>query len=134
MEGIKRGLRDIPCVQYEEYEASWDPEIQAKKCKGSINCMLDRCGCMERLTENLAGMVRISPPTPGIRDQQGGMIESLSAQPGCASTAAVQRNLVPPPTSQSVNKKPSEAEQIMEWLSLSYGINAAIYVPLHHGY
>jgi len=23
-EGIKRGLRDIPCVLYEEYEASWD--------------------------------------------------------------------------------------------------------------
>ena len=23
-EGIKRGLRDIPCVPYEEYEASWD--------------------------------------------------------------------------------------------------------------
>jgi len=30
-EGIKRELRDIPRVQYEEYEASWDQEIQAKK-------------------------------------------------------------------------------------------------------
>ena len=29
-EGIKRGLRDIPRVPYEEYEASWDQEIQAK--------------------------------------------------------------------------------------------------------
>ena len=37
-EGIKRGLRDIPQVQYEGYETSWDQEIQAKKCKGSINC------------------------------------------------------------------------------------------------
>ena len=36
--GIKRGLRDIPQVQYEGYETSWDQEIQAKKCKGSINC------------------------------------------------------------------------------------------------
>ena len=43
-EGIKRGLREIPCVPYEEYEASWDQETQAKKCKGSINCMLDCCG------------------------------------------------------------------------------------------
>ena len=67
-EGIKRGLRDIPRVQYEEYESSWDQEIQAKKCKGSINCILDRCGCMERSTENLVGTVRISPLTPAMRD------------------------------------------------------------------
>ena len=80
-EGVKRGLRDIPRVQYEEYEASWDQEIQAKKCKGSINCNLDCCGCMERSTENLAGTVRISPLTPGIRDQQAGMIAALSVQP-----------------------------------------------------
>ena len=69
-EGIKRELRDIPRVQYEEYEASWDQEILAKKCKGSINCILYRCGCMERSTENLVGSVRISPLTPAMRDQQ----------------------------------------------------------------
>ena len=43
-EGIKRGFRDIPCVPYEKYEASRDQETQAKKCKGSINCILDCCG------------------------------------------------------------------------------------------
>ena len=37
-EGIERYI-----VQYEEYETRWDQEIQAKKCKGSINCILDRC-------------------------------------------------------------------------------------------
>ena len=100
-EGIKRGLRDIPRVQYEEYEASWDQEIQAKKCKGSINCNLDCCGCMERSTENLAGTVRISPLTPGIRDQQAGMMAALSVQPGRASTAAVQSNLISTATGQS---------------------------------
>ena len=56
-EGIKRELRYIPRVQYEEYEASWDQEIQAKKCKGSINCFLYLCGCMERSTENMVGSV-----------------------------------------------------------------------------
>ena len=82
-------MRYIPCVQYEEYEASCNQEIQAKKFKGLINCMLDRCGCMERLTENLARTVQISPPTPGIRDQQVGMIPALSVKPGRASTATV---------------------------------------------
>ena len=97
-EGIKRGLRDIPRVQYEEYEASWDQEIQAEKCKGSINCMLDRCGCMERLAENMTGMEQISTPVPCIGDQQAGMI---TAQPGRASTAEVQSILVSPANSQS---------------------------------
>ena len=56
---------------------------------------------MERSTENLAGTVRISPLTPVIRDQQAGMIAALSVQPGHASTAAVQSNLISPATSQS---------------------------------
>ena len=116
-EWIKRGLRDIPCVQYEEYEASCDQEIQAKKCKGSINCMLDRCGCMERLTENLAGTVRISPPSPGIRDQQAGMIPALSVQPGRASTATLQSNLVPPTTSQSTR---NQGRQNRSWSGSLY--------------
>ena len=89
-EGIKRGLRDIPCVQYKEYEASWDQEIQAKKCKGSINSILDRCDCMESSTENLAHTVRISPLTHAMRDQQAGMIAALSVQPERASTASWQ--------------------------------------------
>ena len=57
-EGIERYI-----VQYEEYETRWDQEIQAKKCKGSINCILDCCGCMERSTENLVGTVQISTLT-----------------------------------------------------------------------
>ena len=65
-EGIKRGLRDIPRVPYEEYEASWDQEIQAKKCKGLINCILDRYGCMERSTKNLVSTVRIPPLIPAM--------------------------------------------------------------------
>jgi hypothetical protein len=97
-EGIKRGWRDIPRVPYEEYEASWDQEIQAKKCRGSINCLLDRCGCMERLAENMAGTVQISPPDTYMGDQQAGMITALSAQPGRASTAAVHINLASPAT------------------------------------
>ena len=99
--GIKRGLRDIPQVQYEEYEASWDQEIQAKKCKGSINCILDRCGCMERSTENLVGAVRISPLTPAMRDQQAGVIAALPVQPGRAGTPAVQSNPISPANGQS---------------------------------
>ena len=72
----------------------WDQEIQAKKCKGSINCILDCCGCMERSTENLVGTVQISPLTPAVRDQQAGVIAALPVQPGRASTAAVQSNLI----------------------------------------
>ena len=56
---------------------------------------------MERSTENLAGTVRISPLTPVIRDQQAGRSTALSVQPGRASTAAVQSNLVSPATGQS---------------------------------
>jgi len=56
---------------------------------------------MERSSENLAGTVRISPPTPVIREQQAGMIAALSVQPGRASTAAVQSNLISPATGQS---------------------------------
>ena len=103
-EGIKRGLRDIPHVPYEEYEASWDQEIQAKKCKGSINCILDRCGFMEKSAENLAGTVRISPLTPVMRDQQAGMIAVLPVQPERASTAVVQNILISPATRQSTRK------------------------------
>ena len=100
-EGIKRGLRDITCVPYEEYEDSWDQEIQAKKCKGSINCILDRCDCMKRSTENLVGTVRMSPLTPAMRDQQAGVIPALPVQPGHASTAVVQSNPTSPAISQS---------------------------------
>jgi len=100
-EGIKRGLKDIPRVPYEEYEASWDQEIQAKKCKGSINCILDCCGCIDRSAENLIGTVRISPLTPVMRDQQAGMIAALPLQPERASTAAVQNNLISPAIGQS---------------------------------
>ena len=32
-EGIKRGLRDITPVNYEEYDSSWDLEDQSKRCK-----------------------------------------------------------------------------------------------------
>ena len=100
-EGIKRGLRDIPWVQYEEYEASWDQEIQAKKCKGSINCIMDCCRCMERSTENVVGTVRISPLTPAMRDQLAGLIAAQPVQPGRASTAAVQSNPISPASGQS---------------------------------
>ena len=87
-EGIKRRLRDIPRVQYEEYESSWDEEIQAKKCKGSLNCILDLYGCMERSTENLVGTVRISPLTPAMRDQQAGVIAALPVQ--CRAILSLQ--------------------------------------------
>ena len=44
-EGIKRGLRDILPVSYEEYDTSWDYEDQSKRCKRSVNCLLARCIC-----------------------------------------------------------------------------------------
>ena len=78
-EGIKRGLRDIPRVPYEEYEASWDQEIQAKKYKGSINCIIDRCGCMERSTENLVGTVQIPPLYPSYEGSPGGSDRSTTS-------------------------------------------------------
>ena len=79
--------------------------------------MLDRFGCMERSTEDLAGTIRISPPTLGIRDQQAGMITALSAQPGCASTAAVQSNLVPQTKSQSTR---NQGRQNRSWSGSLY--------------
>jgi len=39
-EWIKRGLRDILPVSYEEYDTSWDHEDQSKRCKKSVNCLL----------------------------------------------------------------------------------------------
>ena len=44
-EGIKRGLRDIIPVSYEEYDSSWDQQYQSKKCKKSLNCLLASCRC-----------------------------------------------------------------------------------------
>ena len=44
-EGIKRGLRDITPVSYEEHEDSWDIEDQSKKCKRAANCLLASCEC-----------------------------------------------------------------------------------------
>ena len=44
-EGIKRNLRDIKPVSYEEYEDSWDLEDQSKKCKRAANCLLASCEC-----------------------------------------------------------------------------------------
>ena len=32
-------------VSYEEYDTSWDPEDQSKKCKRSVNCLLVSCRC-----------------------------------------------------------------------------------------
>ena len=101
-EGIKRGLRDIPRVPYEENVASWDQEIQAKKCKGSINCILDHCGCMERSTENLVGTLQIPPLIPAMKDHREGVITALPVQPGHSSTAAVQSNPIYPANVQSV--------------------------------
>ena len=39
-EGIKRSLRDITPVSYEEYDDSWDLKDQSKKCKRAANCLL----------------------------------------------------------------------------------------------
>ena len=44
-------------------------------------------------------------PYPCIRDQQAGMITALSVQPGRASTAGVQSNLIPPATGQSTRNQ-----------------------------
>ena len=44
-EGIKRSLRDIAPVSYEEYEESWDLEDQSKKCRRAVNCLLASCDC-----------------------------------------------------------------------------------------
>jgi len=44
-EGIKRSLRDITPVSYEEYDDSWDLEDQSKKCKKAANCLLASCDC-----------------------------------------------------------------------------------------
>jgi len=46
-EGIKRNLRDIKPVSYEEYEDSWDLEDQSKKCKRAANCLLASCECRD---------------------------------------------------------------------------------------
>ena len=130
-EGIKRGLRDIPCVPYEEYEASWDQEIQAKKCRGLINCILYRCGCMERSVVNLAGTVRISPLTPVMRDQQAGMIPALPVQPERASTAAVQNNLISPATSQSTR---NTRRHHRSWSSSLFGTGLMLSITATEGF
>ena len=44
-EGIKRSLRDIALVNYEEYDTSWDLEDQSKRCKRVVNCLLASCKC-----------------------------------------------------------------------------------------
>ena len=44
-EGIKRSLRDIAPVSYEEYEESWDFEDPSKKCRRGVNCLLASCEC-----------------------------------------------------------------------------------------
>ena len=44
-EGIKRSLRGITPVSYEEHEESWDLEDQSKKCRRAVNCLLARCDC-----------------------------------------------------------------------------------------
>ena len=44
-EGIKRSLRDIAPVSYEEYEESWDLEDQSKRCRRGVNCLLASCEC-----------------------------------------------------------------------------------------
>ena len=52
-EGINRGLRDIPNVQYEEYETSWNQQDQPKNCRKSINCLFDHCVCRRGLAEGV---------------------------------------------------------------------------------
>ena len=51
-EGIKRELRDITPVNYEEYDPSWDLEDQSKKCKMAVNCLLAGCGCKVEAASN----------------------------------------------------------------------------------
>ena len=51
-EGIKRGLRDILPVSYEEYDTSWDHEDQSKRCKKSVNCLLVPCTCEREAARN----------------------------------------------------------------------------------
>jgi len=72
-------------------------------------------------------------PYPRYQGSTGGNDPSfISEARTCQHSNGVEQPF--PSHYQSVNKKPREAEQIMEWLSLSYGINAAIYVPLNHSY
>ena len=49
-EGNKRGLQDTLPVSYEEYDTSWDQEDQSKKCKKSVNCLLEQCACGRGVT------------------------------------------------------------------------------------
>ena len=46
-EGIKRNLRDVTPMSYEEYEDSWDLEDQSKKCKRAAICLLASCECRD---------------------------------------------------------------------------------------
>ena len=71
------------------------------KPRNAKDQFLDRCGCIERPAENLAGTVQISPLTLVMRDPQAGMIAALPVQPERATTAAVQNNSISPAIGQS---------------------------------
>ena len=62
-EGIKRSLRDIALVSYEEYDTSWDLEDQSKRCKRAVNCLLAGCQCKaeNEPIRNESGVMPVHP-------------------------------------------------------------------------
>ena len=95
-EGIKRVLRDITPVSYEECDASWDLEDQSKKCNRAVNCLLASFECKGK-----------SEP---IRDERGDlpvhlppdMVAELGRQAGTRDAArAIHPALIPGPSSSN---------------------------------
>ena len=62
-ERIKRSLRDISPVNYEEYDTSWDLEDQSKRCKRAVNCLLAGCQCKaeNEPIRNKSGVMPVHP-------------------------------------------------------------------------
>ena len=75
-EGIKRSLRDITPVSYEEYDNSWDLEDQSKRCKRAANCLLAGSECRgesESISKEKGDLpLRLPPGTVAEMDRRAG--------------------------------------------------------------
>ena len=95
-EGIMRGLRDIPWVQYEEYEASWDQEIQAKKCKGSINLYYGLLSLYGEINRKRGRYSTNFTPYPSYEGSTGGLDRSpTSAARTCQYCSGAEQSYLP---------------------------------------
>ena len=97
-EGIKRSLRDIAPVSYEEYEESWDLEDQSKKCRRGVNCLLASCVCRSEVEpiRGEKGDVPVQIQSAGEAGLNGESVQDIPAETAAARLTRAQAGTATP--------------------------------------